>query len=64
MVTLGLRQDVEELNQALDDKLTQQVEEIMEAARIEKEPVEETPPVAVTWKYSMPFAGVRYFSYD
>lgn len=64
MVTLGLRHEVEEINQALEEKVTQQVAEIMEAAEVEVEPVQETPPVTPTWKYSMPFAGVRYFSYD
>lgn len=64
MVTLGPLHEVEEINQALEEKVTRQVAEIMEAAEIEVEPVRETPTVTPTWKYSMPFAGVRYFSYD
>jgi hypothetical protein len=64
MVTLGLRPEVEERNQALGEKVTWQVAEIMETAEIEEEPVQETSPAIPTWKYSMPFAGVRYFSYD
>ena len=64
MVTLGLRQEVEEFNQALEEKVAEQVVEIMEAAKAEEETVGETSPVTSTWKFSMPFAGVRYFSYD
>ena len=64
MVTLGLQQDIEETNQVLDDKVTRQVAEIMEAAEIEEEQGREVAPVSPAWKFSMPFAGVRYFSYD
>ena len=64
MVTLGLRQEVEEFNQALEEKVAEQVVEIMEAAKTEEETVGETSPFTPTWKFSMPFAGVRYFSYD
>ncbi len=64
MVTLGLRQEAEEINQALEEKVTQQVAEIMEAADVEEEPAREAAPITPTWKFSMHFAGVRYFSYD
>ena len=64
MVTLGLQQEIEEINLALEDKVTQQVAEIMEATEIEEEQVRDTAPVTPMWKFSMPFAGVRYFSYD
>ena len=64
MVTLGLRQEVEEFDQELEEKVTRQVAEIMEAAKAEEEKVQD--PIAPTpaWKFSMPFAGVRYFSYE
>ncbi|MDE2938727.1 MAG: hypothetical protein OXR67_07375 [Chloroflexota bacterium] len=64
MVTIGLQQETEEINRKLDDKVTRQVAEIMEAAVIDEEQDREIPPVAPAWKFSMPFAGVRYFSYD
>ena len=64
MVTLGQLQEIEELNQALEDKVTQQVAEIMEAAEVEEEQVQNPVTQAPTWKFSMPFAGVRYFSYE
>ena len=64
MVTLGLRQEIQEINQALEDKVTRQMAEIMEAAEAEEEKVQEPVVQARTWKYSMPFAGVRYFSYE
>ena len=64
MVTLEVRQEIKETNQALEDKVTQQVAEIMEAAEVEEEPVREAIPATPTWNFSMPFAGVRYFSYD
>lgn len=64
MVTIGLQHEIQETDQALEEKVTRQVEEIMEAAEIGEEPVRETAPVTPTWKFSMPFAGVRYFSYD
>ncbi len=64
MVTLGLREEIEETNQVLEDKVTRQVAEIMEATEVEEKPVQEVAPVAATWQFSMPFAGVRYFSYD
>lgn len=64
MVTLEARREIQETNQALEDKVTRQVAEIMEAAETGEEPVREAPPVTPTWKFSMPFAGVRYFSYD
>ena len=64
MVTLEARREIQETNQALEDKVTRQVAEIMEATETGEEPVRETPLVPPTWKFSMPFAGVRYFSYD
>ena len=64
MVTLGMRPEVKEFNLTLEDKVTQQVAEIMEVAEFEEEAEREMPPVTPTWKFSMPFAGVRYYSYD
>ncbi len=64
MVTLGMPQEVEAINQELEETVTQQVAEIMEAAEVEEVQVRGTVPSMPTWKYSMPFAGVRYFSYD
>ena len=64
MVTLGLRQTTEEANEALEEKLRQQVVEIVEASQIEGEPAQEPAPRPPAWNFSMPFAGVRYFTYD
>ncbi|MCY4364978.1 MAG: hypothetical protein OXE17_01945 [Chloroflexi bacterium] len=64
MVTLGLRQTTEEANEALEEKLRQQVVEIVEASHIEEEPAQEPAPRPPAWNFSMPFAGVRYFTYD
>ena len=64
MVTLGLRQEIEELSQELEDTVTQQVAEIMEAAEVEEEQVQDPIAQTPTWKFSVPFAGVRYFSYE
>ena len=64
MVTLGLRQEVGESNRALEDKVSQQVAEIMESAEMEEEQTGEVGPETPTWKFAMPFAGVRYYSYD
>ena len=64
MVTLALRPAIEEPEQALEEKVTLQVAEIMEAAHVEGEQGRDSNSPAQTWKYSMPFAGVRYFSYD
>ena len=64
MVSLGLHQTIEESNQALEDKIKQQVAEIMEAADVEEEQDRDLSHQTPTWKFSMPFAGVRYFSYD
>ena len=64
MVTLGLQPEIKETDQALEEKVTQQVAEIMEAAEMEEEKTRDTALVTPTWNFSMPFAGVRYFSYD
>ena len=64
MVTLESRQTTQEANQALEDKVNLQVAEIMEAAEVEVERDRELNPRAPAWQFSMPFAGVRYFSYD
>ena len=64
MVTLELRPETKEPNQALEAQVTRQVAEIMEAADREEEQVGELAPVSETWNFSMPFAGVRYYSYD
>ena len=64
MVTLGMRQEVDEANLVLEDEVNRQVAEIMEAAEIEEEHANESDTRARTWNFSMPFAGVRYYSYD
>ena len=66
MVTLESRQTTQEANQALEDKVNLQVAEIMEAAEVEteRERGRELNPRTPAWQFSMPFAGVRYFSYD
>ena len=64
MVSLGLHQTIEESSQPLEDKIKQQVAEIMEAADVEEEQGRDLKSQMPTWKFSMPFAGVRYFSYD
>lgn len=64
MVTLGLRQITEEANSALEEKLNQQVTEIVEASHFEEEPAQEPAPRPPAWNFSMPFAGVRYFTYE
>ena len=64
MVILGLRQEIQETEWVLDEEVNRQVAEIMEATDIEEERPREIPPTSATWKFSMPFAGVRYYSYD
>ncbi len=64
MVTLEVRQEVAAIKQMQDNEIARQVAEITEAAELAEEPIEEPTPVAPAWKFSMPFAGVRYFSYD
>ena len=64
MVTLGMRQTTEEVNHALEEKLNQQVAEIVEASIVEEDPAQEAAPQPPAWNFSMPFAGVRYFTYD
>ena len=64
MVTLGLRQTTEETNKALEEKLNRQVAEIVEASHIEEEAIQEPAPRPPAWNFSMPFAGVRYFTYE
>ena len=64
MVTLEARREIQETNQALEEKVTRQVAEIMEAAEVEVDQARELNPRTPAWQFSMPFAGVRYFSYD
>ena len=64
MVTIGPRQEVEVKDQALEIEVERQVAEIMEAAETEEKQIQDSNLVTPTWKYSMPFAGVRYYSYD
>ena len=68
MVSMGLRQQVEEANWILEDEVNRQVAEIMEAAEVDEECTRESTrkatPKSETWNFSMPFAGVRYYSYD
>ena len=60
MVTLGTEPKVENPQIVLNDKVNRQVAKIVEAAvEPEKQPTVES----ATWAYSMPFAGVRYYSY-
>ena len=64
MVTLGPRQEVDVKDVALDFEVERQVAEIMEAAETEEVQNQDSVPVIPDWKFSMPFAGVRYYSYD
>ena len=64
MVTIGPRQEVEVKDQALEIEVERQVAEIMEAAETEEKQIQDSNLVTPTWKYLMPFAGVRYYSYD
>ena len=64
MVTLGLRQEIAETTLVLEEEINRQVAEIMEAAEVKGEQGKESETPARTWNYSMPFAGVRYYSYD
>ena len=66
MVTLGLRQKVENPRQVLQDEVSRQVAEIVEAAAARAEDAQTQPaptPETASWGYSMPFAGVRYYSF-
>ena len=66
MVTLELRQKVEDSRQVLQDEVSRQLTEIVEAAQDPAEdarPEPAPPPETASWTYSMPFAGVRYYSF-
>ncbi len=64
MVTLGPKPKVENPQEVLSDKVNRQVAKIVEAA-VEPavEPANQPTVESATWAYSMPFAGVRYYSY-
>lgn len=60
MVTLGPEPKVEKPQEVLSDRVNRQVAKIVEAA---VEPANHPTVESATWAYSMPFAGVRYYSY-
>lgn len=64
MIGLELREQVEDTNKALEEKVNRQVAEIMEAARMDEEQAGDFKPTPEAWNFSMPFAGVRYYRYD
>ena len=64
MVTLETRQKIDESHQELEEKLTHQVSEIIEASEAVEAQAPDRPPAAPRWNFSMPFAGVRYYTYD
>ena len=68
MVTVSSRPKAENGNLALEEKVSKQVAEIMDAATFQEtiEVQSEVKPEVkkATWRYAMPFAGVRYFTYD
>lgn len=64
MVSLGMRQQVEEADLVLEDEVNRQVAEIMEAAEVDEEYARDFTLKSESWNFSMPFAGVRYYSYD
>ena len=64
MVSLELRGQVELVDNLLEEEIDRQVAEIMEATEIEEEQTRESAVTAPTWNFSMPFAGVRYYSYE
>ena len=64
MVSLELRELVEQPDFVLDEEVNRQVAEIMEAAEVEEEQASRGGQLNPAWNFTMPFAGVRYFSYD
>ena len=44
----------------MDSKLAQQMQNILEEAKLPQEPKQ---PEARQWHYQVPFAGVRYYSF-
>ena len=64
MVSLESRGQVELVDNILEEEIDRQVAEIMEATENEKEQTLDFAVTAPTWNFSMPFAGVRYYSYE
>lgn len=64
MVSLELRELAENADQLLENEIDRQVAEIMEAAVVEEEQTRNSGAPYRSWNFSMPFAGVRYYSYD
>jgi hypothetical protein len=63
MVSVELKekvQVVEDPSQELNSTALQQVRDILEESEKAREPQE---PKTTYWSYSVPFAGVRYYSY-
>lgn len=65
MVTLEVRPQVENHGETLTDRVNRQVAEIVAAEMMEEimEPARPPAPETLSWSYSMPFAGVRYYRY-
>ena len=65
MVTLELLSKVESPGRPLNDTVNRQLAEIVAAEIVEAaaEPVRQAAPGTFSWAYSIPFAGVRYYSY-
>ena len=64
MVTLELLSKVESPGRPLNDTVNRQLAEIVAAEIVEAaEPVRQAAPGTLSWAYSIPFAGVRYYSY-
>ena len=64
MVTLELLSKVESPGRPLNDTVNRQLAEIVAAEIVEAaEPGRPAAPGTLSWAYSIPFAGVRYYSY-
>ncbi len=65
MTMLVVQQEIKEIDRELEQKLNEQVAEILDAANeAEAAKAQAIEPKTATWSYSMPFAGVRYFTYS
>lgn len=64
MVSLELRGQFDLVDNILEEEIDRQVAEIMEATDSEKEQTRDFAVKAPAWNFSMPFAGVRYYSYE
>lgn len=64
MVSLEVRGQVDIVDSILEEEIDRQVAEIMEATKNVEEQPHEFAVKAPAWNFSMPFAGVRYYSYE